>query len=309
MTGASSGLGRAAAIEFARAGAHLVLAARRAEGLEQTAQACRDVGGAATAIVTDVTREQDVQDLCAGALAVTGSTDVWVNNAGVTCFGALEATPLEQHRRVIETNVFGAINGARAVIPVFRKQGRGVLINVGSILSKVGQPFVPSYVISKFALRGLSEALRAELAHERGIDVCTLLPYAMDTPHFQASSNFVGRRPHPLPPVQSPEKVAQALVDLANRPRREVHLPRVALLGLALHAVFPRAAEQLLYDVLERWHLGRPEPERASGNLWRPNDPALTVHGDHQQRLSTAQLALWVLRWLVARPRRAPTEA
>src|SRR4051812_44334067 len=165
LTGASSGLGRAAAVEFARAGAAVVLAARRADALEETARLCRSQGARALTVVTDVTIEADVQRLAARALELSGRIDVWVNNAGVSTFGLLDGTPFEPHRRVIETNVFGAMYGARAVIPIFRKQQRGVLINVGSILGKVGQPFVPSYIISKFAVRGLSEALRAELAH------------------------------------------------------------------------------------------------------------------------------------------------
>jgi short-subunit dehydrogenase len=302
ITGASSGLGRAAAIEFARRGAHVVLGARRPEALERTAQSCRDVGGGATVVVTDVTRASDVAALCEAALAVSGQIDVWVNNAGVTCFGTLESTPFEQHERVIETNLYGAMHGARAVLPVFRRQNRGVLINIGSILSKLGQPFVPSYVISKFALRGLSEALRAELSTEPGIAVCTLLPYAMDTEHFQAGSNFIGRRAHPVPPVQSPEEVATALVDLAERPRRERHVPRIATLGLALHALFPRQVERLVHDVLQQWHFGELEAEKPAGNLWSGAEAPGGIHGRRQQRLSSPRLVFWILRWLISRP-------
>jgi NAD(P)-dependent dehydrogenase (short-subunit alcohol dehydrogenase family) len=119
----------------------------------------RRVGAAVRA-----TNEADVARLVSQARELTGEIDVWINNAGVTAFGTLESIPIEDHRRVLETNLWGAVYCARAVVPIFRHQARGVMINIGSILSKVGQPFVPSYVISKFALRGLSEALRAELA-------------------------------------------------------------------------------------------------------------------------------------------------
>jgi short-subunit dehydrogenase len=246
--------------------------------------------------VTDVTSEEDVRALCDFALEQAGGIDVWVNNAGVTFFSPLEQGPFEEHRRVIETNLYGAIFGARAVVPIFRRQKRGILINVGSVLSKVGQPFVPSYVISKFALRGMSEALRVELADELDIHVCSVLPYAIDTEHFESGANELGREAHAMPPVQSPEKVAAAIVDLAVRPRREVHLPRYAPLGLALHFMFPRATERLLLEVLGKWHFGdAPEP-RTTGNLYTPTRPDGGVHGVREPQLTTFALMLYALR-------------
>jgi NAD(P)-dependent dehydrogenase (short-subunit alcohol dehydrogenase family) len=295
LTGASSGLGRAAAIEFARRGAHVVLAARRGDALEETARLCREAGGDATVVVTDVTREDDVRALVDAALALRGRIDVWVNNAGVTLFAPLEGAPFEEHRRVIEVNLFGAMYAARAVVPVFRRQRRGVMINVGSILSKIGQPFVPSYVISKFALRGLTEALRTELADLRDVHVCSLLPYAIDTPHFESGGNRVGREAFSMPPVQEPQKVARVMADLAERPVRERHVPRIALLGLALHAILPRTTERLILDVLREWHFGdRPEP-RVHGNLFAPDDDVSTAHGTRPPQLGLPALAAWIV--------------
>jgi short-subunit dehydrogenase len=309
VTGASSGLGRAAALELAKVGARVVVAGRRAESIEDTAAACRNAGGEAVAVVADVTDEAQVADLARRALEVNGQVAVWVNNAGVTAFGSLEGSPLVDHRRVVETNLWGAVHGARAIIPVFRRQGRGVLINVGSILSKVGQPFVPSYVISKFALHGLSEALRAELADAPGVKVCTLLPYAIDTPHFQTGANFVGREAHAMPPVQSPEKVARALVDLAERPRRELHVPRVAALGLALHSVFPELVERVIHDTLSRWHFGAPQRLNPAGNLWQPSTEPAAAHGTRGPRVGLSGLVGWVVGHYAARGLRALASA
>jgi NAD(P)-dependent dehydrogenase (short-subunit alcohol dehydrogenase family) len=216
ITGASGGLGREVAVQLAAQGCTIVAAARREAALEETVRSCRAAGGRATRVVTDVTREEEVQRLAQTALQEAGHIDIWVNNAGVTLFGPLEGIPFDQHRRVIETNLYGSMFGARAILPIFRRQQQGVLINVGSILSKIGQPFVPSYVISKFALRGLSEALRAELANEPDIHVCTLLPYAINTQHFEAGGNELGRHVYTMPPGQSPEKVASILIELAS---------------------------------------------------------------------------------------------
>jgi NAD(P)-dependent dehydrogenase (short-subunit alcohol dehydrogenase family) len=296
ITGASSGIGRAAAIEFARRGAQVVLAARRADALEESAALCRQAGGSAVSVVTDVTVESDVSRLLERALELTGAIHTWVNNAGVTAFGTLEVIPTEVHRRVIETNVWGSIFGARAVLPVFRRQGYGVLINVGSILSKVGQPFVPSYVISKFALRGLSEALRAEVADQPGIHICTLLPYAVDTQHFQAGANLVGRKAHAMTPMQSPTVVARALVQLSEHPQRERHVPRGAVFGLALHALFPRPIEKAIHEVLSEWHFGQMQALDAQGNLWRPADEQATVRGRRKPRARLARIAAWFIK-------------
>jgi NAD(P)-dependent dehydrogenase (short-subunit alcohol dehydrogenase family) len=298
ITGASGGLGRQTAVEFAKKGAVVILAARRHDSLEETAALCRAAGATAICVVTDVTREEQVRHLADVAWEQFGRLDVWVNNAGVTVFAPLEGEPFETHQRVIETNLYGAMFGARAAIPIFRKQKRGVLINVGSLLGKIGQPFVPSYVISKFALRGLTEALRAELADEDGIHVCSIFAYAIDTPHFQTGSNHFHRETHAMPPVQSPEKVARAIVRLAERPRRESHVPRAAVLGLALHALLPRTVERLVFRALSQWHFSDVPAVAGSGNLFFATEEAGQVHGQRRPQLSGWQFAAWLAREL-----------
>ena len=298
VTGASSGIGRAAAREFAKRGARLVVAARREQALEELATECRELGAAVLVVPTDVARDDEVERLVTASLALENRIDVWVNNAGTTLFGPLEDGPFDAHQRVIDTNLFGAMRCARLVVPVFRRQQRGVMVNVGSILSKIGQPFVPSYVISKFGLRGLSEALRAELADLPHVHVCTLFPYATATPHFESGANFTGLAARPIPPVQPPATVAKALVDLAARPRRERHVPRIALLGLALHALAPRAVERVLFDVVREWHLG-PEPEaRTRGNLEKPHPSPTTAQGTRLARSGTLGFVAWFVKYL-----------
>jgi len=302
VTGASGGLGRETARQFAAEGCRIALAARRRDSLEETAEICRGAGGDPFVQATDVTSENDVNALVAAVLARWGRIDVWVNNAGVTLFATLEQGSFDEHRRVIETNLFGPIYAARAVVPVFRRQRRGVMINVGSVLSMVGQPAVPSYVISKFALRGLSEALRMELADEPDIHVSTILPYAIDTPHFQSGASEIGARAFAMPPVQTPEEVAREIVRLAKRPRREVLVPRIAAAGLALRWLLPRTTERLILHAIDRWHLREAEPPK-SGNLFRATDEHGSVHGRRKPRVSTLGFATWVvgdLAWMQA---------
>ncbi|HYC32436.1 MAG TPA: SDR family NAD(P)-dependent oxidoreductase [Gemmatimonadales bacterium] len=302
LTGASSGLGRAAAVEFARRGARVVLAARNVAELEQVAARCRRVGGAALAVETDVTDEAAVRRLAAKTLELAGRIDVWVNNAGVTAFAPLLEGPFEEHRAVIETNVYGSIFGARAVLPIFRRQRAGVLINVSSVLGKVGQPYVPSYVISKFAIQGLSETLRKALAEEPEIHVCTLLPYAIDTPHFEHGANRVGLDARAMAPMQTPEAVARALVSLAERPKRERYVPRAAALAVALHALLPSLGDRMVLLLTREWHFGHTPQPATSGNLFRPA-PRGEVRGHRPQRASLPRMLLWVVGQLARSPR------
>jgi NAD(P)-dependent dehydrogenase (short-subunit alcohol dehydrogenase family) len=305
VTGASSGLGRAIALEFARRHCSLVLGARRAEALEDTARGCRIAGGEAVAVATDVTREQDVIELAAAALDRWDRIDVWINNAGVTLFALLEQAPFEQHQRVIETNLLGAMLGARAVLPVFRRQHSGMLINIGSVLSEIGQAFVPSYVISKFGVHGLSEALRVELADEPDIHVCTVFPYAIDTPHFEAAGNRFGLMPRAMPPVSSPERIARAVARLPDRPRRRLFVPRFAALAIAAHAIIPRTLERLLLDALRAWHISDQPEQVSAGNLFEPGPETPGTRGQRPPQVGT----LGLLAWLAGRLIRLQAEA
>lgn len=295
ITGASSGLGRAIALELAPRGARLVLAARRGDALEDTARQCRDLGARAIVVETDVTVEADVNTLAARAVEELGGLDVWINNAAVTLFSPLEEAPFEEHKRVIETNLFGAMMGARTAMPIFRQQKRGVLINVASVLGEVGHAFVPSYSISKFAIHGLSEALRVEIADIPDIHVCTLFPYSIDTQHFETAANRIERAPYALPPIQSPEKVARACAELIERPRRRRHVPRALPLGLAFHALMPRAAERLLLDALRTFHITNERTPSTQGNLYEVPDIPAGIHGDRKPKIPTPAFLAWTV--------------
>jgi NAD(P)-dependent dehydrogenase (short-subunit alcohol dehydrogenase family) len=277
----------------------VVLAARRAHLLAQVAEECRAAGGDALAVPTDVTRESDVDALRDATLAQWGRIDVWVNNAGTTLFALLDEGEFSLHRRVIETNLLGAIYAARVVLPVFRRQRAGTLINVSSLLGAIGQTYVPSYAISKFGMRGLTEALRADIADEPNIHACTVLPYAVETPHFQSGGNMVGRAAHPMPPVQYSEDIARAIASVAQRPQRVRHVPRYVVFGVALHRVLPRTTERVLRRALTRFHFGAPQAT-TEGNLFVPTADAGPIRGDRRPLVSSVGLALWTARELLS---------
>jgi NAD(P)-dependent dehydrogenase (short-subunit alcohol dehydrogenase family) len=141
ITGASSGIGRATALAFARQRARLVLAARNAEALELVAAQCSRLGAQTLVVPTDVADAKAVRALAAAALRRFGGIDVWVNNVGVGAVGRFEATPMEAHRRIIESNLLGHMHGAHAVLPHFRNQGSGVLVNMISLGGWLPTPY------------------------------------------------------------------------------------------------------------------------------------------------------------------------
>lgn len=269
VTGASSGIGRATALACAGRGARVVLAARSEAVLDEVARECRRRGGEGFAVPTDVADERAVRELAERAVDRFDRVDVWVNAAGVGILGRFDQVPSAELRRLLEVNVLGAVHGARAVLPVMRRQGRGVVIDVASLLGGVVvAPYLGGYAMSKAALVVFDDVLRQELAlaGERRIEVCTLLPAAVDTPFFRQAGNRSGRPVRSLPPVATPERVARAVVRTAARPRPRVLVGPYARLLVAAHA-------------LARRPLGRAAARRTDRTYFGPAGDALPTGG------------------------------
>ena len=267
ITGASSGIGRAAAHGFAREGAQLVLAARARSPLEEVAQ---ESGGETLVAPTDVRDEEAVQVLATRAVERFGGIDVWVNGAGVMVYGRFEDIPAEVFRHVIDTNLLGQVHGARAALAEFRRRGEGVLINMSSVWGRVTTPDVSPYVTSKFAVRAFSECLRHELRDTPGIAVVAMLPAAVDTPIFRWAGNFSGRAVRPVPPVLDPVEVAGGILECARDPKREVTYGRVAMLLELMHSVTPGLYERFAADAFTAGNFGDAPAEPSAGNVLQP---------------------------------------
>jgi short-subunit dehydrogenase len=271
ISGASSGIGHCAALGFARRGAALTLAAREPEALDAVASECRRLGADAVAVPTDVADGDAVERLAAEAERRSGDIDTWVNAAGVMAYGTFEQLPPDVFERVIATNLTGQVHGSRAALARFRRRRAGVLINMCSVWGRITTPLVTPYVVSKHAVRAFSECLRHELVDTPEIYVVTILPQAVDTPIFEHSANYFGRRLRPVPPLFEPGEIAEGIVACAETPKREVVYGRAGRSLEILYALAPRLYCRFAPAMFMRGTFADEPAEITSGNVLRPS--------------------------------------
>lgn len=250
ITGASSGIGRMTARLLAERGASVVLGARNVEALGDIAQEIKQQGGQAVAVPTDVSERHQVEHLARAALDHFGRIDTWVNNAGVSMYATFDKMTDAEIRRIMDVNFMGTVYGMQAALAAMRAGDEGgTIINVASVTGKRAIPLQSVYSASKYAIVGLGEALRTELAAAGSkIDVCTICPPSINTPFFDHARTKEGHAPKPLPPVYEPEAVAEAIISCAESPRREV------LIGVAGKAF---AFLNTVAPALSDWYLGK----------------------------------------------------
>ena len=224
VTGASSGIGRATALRLADDGIPVVLTGRSAGVLEDVAAECRGRGGTASVVELDVRDEQAVTRAVADAAQTFGRGFVVVHSAAVVAYGLFEEVPSEVLSEAVATNVHGTIHVARAALQAFRRSGAGHLVVVGSLLGEVAAPYMGSYVLSKWAVHGLVRTLQIETRHRDGVSVSLVSPGGIDTPIYRQAATVLGRHGSPPPPVRSAEDVANRVMKVLGRPRRNTHV-------------------------------------------------------------------------------------
>jgi short-subunit dehydrogenase len=292
ITGASSGIGRAAALRLARRARGLALCARSEQALAEVAAECESAGAGTLYRALDVSDEDAVEAFAAAVEERFGRIDVWVNNAGTIAYGSFEEIPSEVFRQIIETNLMGQVHGARAALRRFRSQGGGVLINMSSVWGRVSTPQVTPYIVSKNAVRAFSECLAGELVDEEEIQVATLVPQAVDTPIFEHAGNYTGRQVRPIPPVLDPEEVAEGIELCAENPKREVNYGQAGRALEILQAVAPPLYRRLAHPAFVRGSWGKIAAAPSAGNVLRSQEPHAVDGGWHARRQGTLRRAL-----------------
>lgn len=251
ITGASAGIGRAVAEQAAAAGAAVVLAARRADLLNEVAAGIIAHGGRAVAVPGDVTSESDMRALVARAVETYGRLDVMLCNAGIGYHDAFEATPTAVMRRLVDVNVMGTLYAAHAAIAQFRTQHAGHIIATSSIVGRRGIPGSSVYSATKFAQVGLIEGLRAELAGTN-IHASLVYPISTETEFHRAITRDFGHDVVGHGPKQSADHVARTIVACIRRPRAEVYpYPRAWWLAV-VSVIAPAFADRLVQKYARR---------------------------------------------------------
>jgi short-subunit dehydrogenase len=286
VVGATSGVGKATALSLATHGANLVIVSRTADHVETVADECRLAGAsAAIGVAADISKPDDVDRIVSEATARFGTIDTWINAAAPLVVGEIHQQAVTDIEQLIATNVLGTTLASRAAMNHFRTRNAGVLINMSSLLGVVPNPIVPTYSMSKFAVRGLTLSLHQSTWHRSPIHVCAILPGPIDTPMFARAANRSGRAIRAIPPSFSPDRVAAAIIRSVRRPRRQRTTGITGALIVVGLRVLPRFTETFVAQVAARLIFQPVVAPSTSGALDTANVPSAVGGGWRRNRV------------------------
>lgn len=302
ITGGSAGVGRATAVRFASQGAAVAVLARGEDGLAGAVKEIEAAGGTALAIPVDVADADQLEAAATQVETTLGPIDIWINNAMATVFSPFVEMRPEEFRRATEVTYLGTVYGTLAALRRMRPRRRGVIIQVGSALAYTAIPLQSAYCGAKFAIRGFTDAVRAELVHDKlPIQLTMVQLAAFNTPQFDWGRHRLPFRPQPVPPVFQPEVAAQAIEWAAHHRKRElwVGFPVVKTIvaTLLLPGLVGRLAAKRGWDgQLDNDHPVAHTPQ--NDNLFTPLAGDHGAHGRFDQIAKSASVELWLaLHW------------
>lgn len=296
VTGASAGIGRAVAREFGRHGWRVALVARGRDGLEAARTEVQGLGGEALVLPADVADEKQVDAAAARVEAQWGVPDVWVNDAMATIFAPALEISSEDFKRSTEVTYLGAVWGTLAALRRMHPRNRGTIVQVGSALAYRSIPLQAPYCGAKAALRGFTDSIRCELAHDRSdVHVTMVQLSAFNTPQFDWGRTTMRKRPRPMGRIFQPEVAARAVFFAATHRRREVWVGWPAVQAILGQKVIPGFLDRMLgRTAVDGQHTGEPLPPDRKDNLWMPVPGDHGAHGrfDEQAHASSWQASL-----------------
>ena len=299
ITGGSSGIGRAAAQLFARCGWRVGLIARGAPALEA---ARTELAGHGARVSTHQADVADCEALRAAADEVAtehGPITAWVNCAGVSVFAPFPAVGDAEFRRVTEVTYLGTVNGTRVALEHMRPRDRGTIVQVCSAIGLRGVPLQSAYSGAKYAVRGFSEAVRAELIHENSrVHLCVVFPPSVNTPFYSHATARIDGLPRPPPPIYQPEIVADAIHFAATHRRRDVLVGAQTVQTALLNAWAPSLADLLLGKLAPRLQTSHNPAVAAARdeNLFEPSRLPAPTHGAFDAESLSTSLQFWATK-------------
>jgi len=249
VTGASSGIGAASCIEFAKKGASLVLVARRKNKLEEMQKTLGKFDVKTLVCECDVSQKSQAQKMSKEVLDVFGRVDVLVNNAGFAIYGTVSEMTIEDIESQMATNYFGMVYCTKYLLPKMLEQNSGHIVNVASVAASFGLPGIASYCASKFAMLGFSEGLQHEL-HGTKVGVTVVSPIMVKTNFFDHQS--FERMPKYSPTTLSAQTVAKSVVSAATSPRLEIIVPSIIRGAVWAKHTFPYIINPILGSVFRK---------------------------------------------------------
>ncbi|AZA85973.1 SDR family oxidoreductase [Chryseobacterium shandongense] len=297
ITGGSSGVGRAAAEAFALEGCNIVVAARGKEALDETVSLCRDLGVVALGVPTDVSIASDVQNLANKALQFNGRIDIWINNAGVMASGKFEEIPMDLNEQVIKTNLFGYMHGAYSVLPIFKKQQDGILINNISIGGFMPAPYSAIYSATKFGIRGMMECLHGEISDFPNVHICNLYPQIQRSTGNMHSAKFSGLDFKIPPFAADPRDTAAKFVELAKNPQKELFPDITSRLLIGIYQLFPKPIINTASAGMRMMMKLKNAPSDP-GNVMEPSTEPHRIYGDTMLPVPSKKTGLAVMAGL-----------
>ncbi|MEX2574638.1 MAG: SDR family oxidoreductase [Balneolaceae bacterium] len=270
ITGASSGIGLAAATLAAGKGARVVLASRNEKDLREICEKLEKDGGTAAFVKADVSKEDDIRKIAAQAIETFGGFDTWVNNAGVGLFGNLMDIPIEDERRLFDVNFWGVVHGSRIALSHLREKG-GTIINIGSILSDRAFPLQGTYSASKHAVKAFSDALRMEIEKENiPVTITTLKPGSVNTPFMEHARNRMNEKVILPPPYYDPDVVARAIVQCSQTSHRDLAVANVAgSVVIQMEHLFPGTLDNIMKRTVFDLQKRKNEPKNKEDGLYK----------------------------------------